>query len=370
MKKQLSSLDLHFLVEELKILKDSRIDKIYQPEKNLIVFRLYKTNAGKKLLKINVGQSLFVSDEKDDYGEILGFGMLLRKHLDGCFLSDISQIKPERIVKISFIAKDSVKNLYIEFFGKGNAILCDVNGLIINSIEHHEFKDRAIKPKIAYKYPVMNYNFFDLSKNDLIDLFKTSKKDSLIISLATEVGLGGVYSEEVCILSGMDKIENPKNIDEKQCHSILDAIRSLIDKNIDAQVVMENSNLVDFVPFDLIFYKKYDKQKFPTFNESVSFFYSHLNLAEDTEFDKKLKSLQRIIEEQKYTIDELKKEETELREKGELIYHKYGLIKEIIEELNKASKKYGWKEIREKLKGHKVIKDINEKDRKVTVELN
>ena len=106
MKRQLSSLDLHFLLKELEVLKDSRIDKIYQPEKNVLVFSLYKTNVGKKILKINVGQSIYLVEEKEDYNETLGFGMFLRKHLDGYFLYDIEQIKPERILKLSFKIKD------------------------------------------------------------------------------------------------------------------------------------------------------------------------------------------------------------------------------------------------------------------------
>ena len=58
-----------------------------------------------------------------------------------------------------------------------------------------------------------------------------------------------------------------------------------------------------------------------------------------------------------------------MREKGEIIYNKYNIIKEVLDELDKASKKYSWKEIKEKLKGHKIIKEINEKDRKVVVEV-
>ena len=77
-----------------------------------------------------------------------------------------------------------------------------------------------------------------------------------------------------------------------------------------------------------------------------------------------------LIEEQKQAIEKLKEEEKELREKGELIYHKYNLINGILEEINKASKKYPWKEIKEKLKGHNIIKEFNEKDRKIVVETN
>ncbi|MBI2650478.1 NFACT family protein [Candidatus Woesearchaeota archaeon] len=370
MKKQLSSIDLHYLVKELQALKDSRIDKIYQPEANLIVFSLYKANAGKKILKINIGQCLYLAEEKEAYGEILGFGMLLRKHIDGYFLTDIRQLEPERIIKLSFKVKDDEKHLYIELFGKGNAILCNEHDVIINALERHDFRERSIKPKLKYSYPISNYNIFEISEKQLEELSKNSKKDSLVTSLATELGLGGLYSEEVCLLSNTDKTINPKNIDEKQAQSITNSLKKIINKKIDAFVVFdENNNVIDVAPFDLEFYKNNKKQKFNAFSEALSYFYSQFKEVKETAFDRKLKELQRITENQQKTIEELRKEEHESRQKGELIYHNYQLIKEVIDELNNASKKHSWKDIKEKLKNHKTIKEINEKERKVIVEI-
>lgn len=370
MKKQLSSIDLHYLIRELQVLKDSRIDKIYQPEKELLVFSLYKTNSGKKLLRIEIGKALFIAEEKEQYEEILGFGQLLRKHLDGYFLTDIEQLKPERIIKITFKTKEETKYLYLEFFGKGNAILCDEHNVIINALEHHEFRERVVKPKLKYVYPMMNYNLFEIDGKQLEELFKNSKKESVIVSLATELGLGGLYSEEISLLSGIDKNTNPKNIDEKQTQSIINSIKEITNKKIDTKVIFdENGNVIDITPFDLKYYEKHKKQEFSTFSEAVGYFYSQFKKAKESAADKKIKELQRIIENQKQAIEELRKEEHELRQKGELIYHNYNVVKEILDEINKASKKYSWKEIKEKLKGHKVIKDVNEKERKVVVEV-
>ncbi len=360
---------MHFLVNELNILKDSRIGKIYHPEINLIIFNLYKTNIGKKLLCINVGKTVFLG-EKEDYGKILGFGQLLRKHLDGLFLVGITQLKPERILKLSFESKESKKSLCIEFFGKGNAILCDEHNVIINALEHHDFRERSVKPRLKYVYPVMSFNLFDIDKKRLEDMLKNSKKESVVISLATELGLGGVYSEEICLSSNIDKLLNPQNINAKQIQSILDSIKKIIGKKINAEVIFdENNKVIDATPFELQFHEKNKKQKFETFNEALQFFYSHFKEEKETAFDSRLKELQRIIEQQNATIESLKTEEKELREKGELIYHKYALIKEILDEITKASKKYSWKEIKEKLKGHKIIKELNEKDRKIVVEV-
>lgn len=371
MKKQLSSLDLHFLVKELEQLKDSRIDKIYHPEQNMLVFSFYKTNAGKKILIINIGQSIFIAEGKENYEEVLGFGQFLRKHLDGYFLVDIEQIKPERILKFTFKVKDDKKFLYIELFGKGNAVLCNEHDVILNALEHHDFRERSVRPKLKYAYPMMTYNLFDLKKNDLSDLLKNSGKDNIIVSLATELGLGGLYSEEICLSSGIDKNTSPKSVSEKQITSIISSIKKIISHKVDAKVILENGNVTDFVPFDFRFYsdKKYEKREFGSFSAAVRYFYSQFKEAKETEYDKKLSSLQRIIEQQKLAIEEMRKEEHEFRQKGEMIYHNYSLIKEILDELNKASKKYSWKEIKEKLKGHKLIREINEKERKVVVEV-
>lgn len=369
MRKQLSSLDLHFLLKELLVLEDSRIDKVYQPDKNIVILSLYKTNVGKKILKINIGQALFLLDEKEQYGEILGFGMLLRKHIDGYFLYDIAQIEPERIIKFSFKVKDDKKHLYLEFFGKGNAILCNEHNVIINALEHHEFRERVVKPKLKYVYPIMSYNIFNINENQLKELLKNSKKESIVVSLATELGLGGVYSEEICLLSKIDKNKKPSALEDNEIWAILKNIKKIVSKEIKAQAVFQDSNLVDATPFDLEFYKNNEKKTFSTFSQAIDFFYSQFKEVKETKFDKRLKELQRIIEEQRATIEELKVQEKELREKGELIYHKYNLIKEVLDEINKANKKYSWKEIKEKLKGHKIVKELNEKERKVVVEV-
>src|SRR3989344_4487046 len=313
MKKQLSSMDAHFLAKELWQLKGSRIDKIYQPESDLIIFSFHKANEGRKILKIKVGVSAYLIDEKENYDETLGFGMFLRKHLDGFFLEDVEQLEPERILKFSFKIKDDKIFFYLEFFGKGNAILCGENNTILNALEHHDFRERSIRPKLKYVYPLMNYNLFGLKDLDVV--FKNSRKDSIVTSLAIELGLGGLYAEEVCLISNVDKTINPKNIDDKSTRLIHDTLNKIINKEIDAHVVLENGLVIDVIPFDMEFYKDKDKKKFLSFSEALSFFYLQFKEIKETEFDKKLKNLQRIIEEQRQTIEAFRIEETELREK-------------------------------------------------------
>ncbi|MBI2660998.1 NFACT family protein [Candidatus Woesearchaeota archaeon] len=222
---------------------------------------------------------------------------------------------------------------------------------------------------LEYKYPKMGYNFLSLKIEDMKKLFENSKTENVVKCLAVELGFGGVYSEEICLLSNIDKNIDPKRIDEKTIKKIHSTINKIINNKINAKIILKNNEIADVNPFELEFYKDCEKKDFGSFSEALNFFYSHFKPKIKSEYEKRIEKLHRIMEEQKKAIDEMNVEEVEARAKGESIYHNYQQIKEILDELNSASRKYSWKEIKEKLKGHKVVKDINEKDRKVIVEI-
>jgi len=236
--KQISALELHFLVKELKELENSRVDKIYNNGKEYLYIQFHKSNIGKKILKIIVCKAIFLTEAKSIDDTPSGFCMLIRKHLEGKFLSSIEQLEPERILKLVFKSKDETKKLYLEFFGKGNVILCNNDDVIIDCSIKHKFKDRSILPKQNYIYPNMRYNLFNIDKKGIADLLKNSKRDKVVTSLATELGLGGVYSEEVCLLSNIDKNNNPKKINNNETTKISNSIKKIIHKKNNPQVVL------------------------------------------------------------------------------------------------------------------------------------
>lgn len=368
---QLSSLDLHFLLKELKELEKSKVDKVYNKGKEEIYVQFYKSNVGKKILRIIVGKSIFLAKAKNIDETPSGFCTFLRKHLEGKFLDSIVQLEPERILKLVFKSKDEVKYLYLEFFGKGNVILCNNDDVIINCAIKHKFRDRAIVPKEKYKYPNMEYNVFKLDKKDIADLLKKSEKDKVVTALAVELGLGGVYSEEVCLLSDVDKNTIPKKINEST--KILNSIKKIIKSKKNAQIIYKDKDVKGIVPVALELYKDYEKKKFSGFSEALDeYFTKELKIAkkDDSANTKKIDEIKRIIEEQKETMKGMEKGEIENREKAELIYNNYQMIKGILDEMNKASEKYSWKEIKDKLKGHKVVKDVDVKEKRITIQID
>lgn len=367
--KQISSLELHFLLKELKPLINSRIDNIYNSGKDKSVFQLHKSNVGKLLLKIIIGKAIFISEDKESDERPSGFCQLLRKYLDGKFLSSINHIEPERILELIFESKNEKIKVYLEFFNPGNIVVCDYEDTIISALNIKKFKIRNILPKEKYSYPRLKYNFLKIKENELADFFKTSQKDKLVTSLAIELGLGGVYSEEICIISKIDKNINPKEIANKDITSIFEAVKEILNEKIAPKAIFSQNEIIDAIPFDLLFYKNFEKKNFENFSNALDFYYSSMKEERKSNHESKLEGIKEILENQILAMEQLKQEEKENREKAELMYHKYQLINEILTEINKATKKYSWKEVKEKLKGHKIIKDINLKDKTIMIEI-
>ena len=79
-----------------------------------------------------------------------------------------------------------------------------------------------------------------------------------------------------------------------------------------------------------------------------------------TKNEKELQKLQKIINMQERKITELQSSAEENKRKGELIYEKYQLLTKVLEDIIKARKTHSWREIKERTKGHVLIKEVNE----------
>ena len=373
MKSNLASLELNYSIKELQFLIDSKIDNIYQPDKKELILQFYVPNKGKKILRILAGKELYLTETKQEYGEPINFCLFLRKHLNNARLRKINQLMPERILEFIFEKKEGKKKLIIEMFAKGNIILTDDKWDILSAAEYHKFRDRTIRAHIKYEHPKLKYNLFNLELNDLINLLKESKKDSIVKCLAVELGFGGAYSEEICLLSNIDKKEKPFDLKEDEIKKLLASIKKLTNKKIKPTAYYADGDIKNIVPFELKIYENLDKKEFKTYNEALNFYFSREKAKESKEqekYKKELNKIKEIIEKQEARLNELGKSEKECRKKAEIIYNNYQLINEILAEIKKATKKYSWKDITEKLKGHKIIKEINAKERKIILEIN
>ncbi|MFH1642396.1 MAG: NFACT family protein [Nanoarchaeota archaeon] len=365
MKKNMSSLEVHYLLKELSFLIDQKIDKIYHPEKDELIIRFHVAGVGKAVLKIMAGNFLYLTKSVEDQKDPSGFCMFLRKYLANARLRQINQLESERIVEFVFEKADYKKRLIVELFSQGNILLTDEKYVILTAIEYHKWKDREIRPKLIYEYPKKPVNFFNL---DNLNMLKSSDKATIVKALAIDLGLGGTYAEEICLMSKTDKNLNPHEV--KDLNNLVDAINKIQKFKIDAKIIFKNEEMVDVVPFNMKIYDNMHKVDMPSFSEGLDEFLSSKREVEKSPKQKQIEKIQRIILSQERKIEELKEKQVNESKKAEIIYSNYKLIEDIFLQIKVATKKYSWTEIKDKLKGHKVIKELNIKDKVIKLELD
>ncbi len=370
MQKNISFIEIACLVKELQILKDAKIDKVFlNPEQDLLL-QVHLPNTGKKILRLHPPHFFYLSEYRADTPEKpSGFCMFLRKQLENTRIKSIEQINAERIIAITFQGKDETFTLYTEYFSKGNIIFCNEKNIILAAYDQQEWKDRTIKVDLEYQYPKKATNFFTLKKEQLTELINDTDKESIVKLLALDLGLGGLYAEELCLKANINKTK--KQLSDNEITALYNEIKHLRSLPIKPFYVIDMNELV---PFDLALFHEKQKKLYLTFNELLdteltNILLKHKQSEHSKKASKKKDEVLKIMAQQEEHIGQITKLINENQQKAEHIYNNYQLIDSILKEMQKAREKYSWKEIKEKVKGHKLIKSINEKENEITVEI-
>ena len=336
---ELTSIDIFYLIFELKKIKGYRITKIY-PINDGISIKLFKL--GNSLFLNITTKLVWISDKKPETFKMTNLCKLMRSKLERYFIEYIEQVDYERLIKIKFLFKNDVYYLYVELIRNGNIVLVKDNN-IVYPLYIKKFKFREIKPKQEYKFPLME-NILNFNFNKFVDFVKGSK--NLAKDIAKK-GVGGKYAEEVISVVGKKEKYNDDEIKE-----IYNSLKGLLNKKIEP-VFYIKSNI--FSPF-LLNSVKEEPMHFKSFSELIDFI-SKKDVVKKSVFDKDIEKLERIIKMQKQRLDKINREIEINKEKGEKIYENYNLIKELIDNVNELRKKN--KNIKEILKKKGIVFNNN-----------
>ena len=156
------------ITSEISQLKGSRIDKIFEPNKNTIVLGIYQNGINYALnicIDAQYCRINLTTHQKANPQVAPNFCMLLRKNLIGLKLKNIITFDLERLIILEFEGFDELddiisKKLVIELMGKhSNLILLDDSNIIIDSLRHIKEIDenfRDILPHTKYTFPTSN----------------------------------------------------------------------------------------------------------------------------------------------------------------------------------------------------------------------
>jgi len=221
MKDELSSLDIHFLLQELKELIGARFQRAYAREQEKELFlMLHQTGKGKQLLRIHLPSLCYLASSKPNFPTTPpGFIMFLRKRLNGTRLRTIEQLGMDRILILTFsktreLEEESTYKLIIELITPGNIILLGrkpIKGgklseeIILSLQQPQQYKDRTVRGGIPYQAPPPAINVKEVSKEELAKTLLSTKLDSIVKDLAIGLNLGGKYAEIICTKAKIDK---------------------------------------------------------------------------------------------------------------------------------------------------------------------
>lgn len=294
---------LHHMKNELaEYLIGTRVDKIYQPNKDEIILTLRSRDGNYKLLmsaRANSPRINLIKTTPENPQTPPMLCMLLRKRLTSARLRDIRQPQLERILFLDFDSKNELGDdvsitLVMEIMGQySNIILVDQDNKIVDALKRVDASmtsQRLVLPGMEYAMPPSQNKLSMLeydSKNITDVLFTLPKNDILSKGLMNIIqGISPIISRELEYLIGKGKDVFIKELTDEHKKRLFYFLDNLVNnvRNCDGSpymVYQKSGKPMDISFMDICQYengaavKKYD-----TFSELLEGFYSERDTAE------------------------------------------------------------------------------------------
>ncbi len=272
------------VVNELNnLLSGGRVDKIFQPEADEIVLLIRSNSQNYRLVasaNANYPRLHITSAQKENPQIPPVFCMLLRKHLSGGKLLNISFHDYERVISINIESVNelgdlSVKRVVVEIMGKhSNIILLNSEDKIIDSVKHIDSdisSVREVMPARPYLLPPAQNKILpeELIPEDIFAPHSVSEAKHIEgLLLNTIKGFSPYTCREICNAANVDSktpIDKLTTADRSAIITALKAYLSQIVMNeFEPCIIYQDKNFLKpldfycFEPKQQVFYKKYE----------------------------------------------------------------------------------------------------------------
>ena len=276
------------IVNELNsLLAGGRVDKVFQPEADEIVLLIRAKSQNYRLVasaNANYPRLHITTSQKENPQTPPVFCMLMRKHLSGGKLLDISFHDYERVISINIESVNelgdlSVKRVVVEIMGKhSNIILLNSEDRIIDSIKHVDSdisSVREVMPARTYILPpaqdkelpekVLSEKLFDFPQAQ-----DAKHIEGLLLNVIK--GFSPYTCREICAEAGVEskkQVSSLSNIEkEKIVESLKCYLNQIINNTFEPCIIYQDKNFLKpidfycFSPKQQVIYKKYDLLSF------------------------------------------------------------------------------------------------------------
>ncbi len=256
---------LHLIKKEIEEgILGAKVDKIFQPSKELLILAMRGKNMNRKLLLsagANSARIHFTEYSVENPAQPPMLCMLLRKRLCGARLSAIEQPGLERVLLLKFDAHNELGDeitltLAVEIMGRhSNIILIDERGLVIDSVKRIDSElssMRMVLPGLLYELPPAQEKLHLLDGDveafsTRIRLCKGQRLDKALLN--TIQGISPVVAREIAYRSTGSTNFAVDNMNESHYEKLHDAIlrlRALLGGTGEPNLISVNGKPTDF----------------------------------------------------------------------------------------------------------------------------
>lgn len=285
---------LSAIKEELSYWVGSRVDRIYQPDKDTVLLHLRKAREIKKLLisihaeycRIHFTEAHFLNPPEPPL-----FCMVLRKHLYGAVLAGVEQPGLERVLKLLFHANDELgrpmeRHLVAEIMGKhSNLLLLDPSGpTIIDALRrytHSVSRYREVLPGKEYvPPPPQNKRDPRGLGEEIAQVIWQEPLDKPLKEVLVERldGIGPLTAQEILFRAGLPADITPQDCGEYEAVRLHQALEEVLASSSppswEPTVVKDPcKGALAFAAFDLKQFTGLPRERFPSPSQACETFY-------------------------------------------------------------------------------------------------
>ena len=277
-----------FAARELnEILRDGRIDKITQPERDTIVLVISAGGTNHRLLLCaspnNARCHLTMSSFSNPL-EPPAMCMLMRKQITGARIQEIRQVEGDRIVYVDLDAVNELgdhvlRRLVLEIMGRhSNLLLLDENGRILEATRHvnpEMSRVRQIQPGMTYLPPPAQdkLNPETLTEEKLYERLSAIPDARLSRALAdTITGLSRGAAEELACRVLQPGETQPSDLKDA-CRRIADFLKRLPSMADPRVLVNENGEAEDVFPMIYLSRPTENQRPYKTLSEALEVYF-------------------------------------------------------------------------------------------------
>lgn len=287
---------LHHLKNELSnLLVGTRIDKIYQPNKDEIILTLRSKEGSYKLLmsaRANSPRINIIDTTPENPQTPPMLCMLLRKKLTSARLRDIRQPDLERILFLDFDSKNELGDdisltLVVEIMGQySNIILVDQNNKIIDALKRVDASmtsQRLVLPSLEYVMPPAQnkLSMLQYNTNDIINILSSLPKNEILSKSLMNViqGISPIISREIEYLTSKGEDIYTKTLNEEHKKRLSFFLNRLVSISNNCSgtpymIIQKNGKPMDISFMDICQYQgSATTKKFDSFSELLEGFY-------------------------------------------------------------------------------------------------